>query len=56
MTTLDRRLLELERKSSAGLLVLFVSEPPTDEQQRRIEDAEREGRLVVLLRQTDRDL
>ena len=49
MTPLERRVTELERARTAfaGPLVLVTDEPPTPEQRRAIEDAERLGRPVA---------
>ena len=45
MATLERRVQDLEARSAySEPLVLLVHEPPTDEQRRAIEEAERTGR------------
>ena len=58
MTTLDRRLSELEKAATAnsGPLVLFVDERPTAERLRAIDEAERIRRPLVRLLACDVDL
>ena len=58
MTTIEKRVTDLERmQAGTGLpLVLFVHEPPADDERRRIEDAARIGRPVVLISWQDAQL
>ena len=45
--TIERRVANLEQTTAGGPLLIFVDEPPTLEQHRRIDEAERTGRLVI---------
>ena len=45
--TIERRVAVLEQTTAGGPLLIFVDEPPTPEQHRRMEEAERTGRLVI---------
>ena len=47
MTTIARRVAALEQTTAGGPLLIFVDEPPTLEQRRSIEGAERVGRTVI---------
>ena len=49
MPTIERRIALLEQTTAGGPLLIFVDEPPTLEQRRSIEDAERAGRTVILV-------
>jgi hypothetical protein len=51
-------LAELEKASTAyaGTLVIFVDEPPTEDQLRAIEEGQRIGRQVLRVNQRDADL
>lgn len=51
MPTIEKRVTDLERvhAGSEQPLMVFVHHPPTDDERRRIEEAERSGRRVIRL-------
>ena len=54
--TIERRVANLEQTTAGGPLLIFVDEPPTPEQCRSIEDAERAGRVVIRVNWLDSKL
>jgi hypothetical protein len=50
MAKIKQRLQALEKKANGNLstLVLFINDEVTDEQRQRIDDAESEGRQILL--------
>jgi hypothetical protein len=55
MTSIERRVEELERRqrSQEGWTVVSAHDPPRPEELRQIEEAERRGQVIVVLRYDD---
>ena len=58
MTTIEKRVTDLERVQAGNgrPLVLFVHQPPTDDERRAIEEAESIGRPVIRVTWQDAQL